>query len=92
MFERDRIQEAYVDTVINESTERAVSTAISKVFPVKVKKVDVKRKIIFHLSDFIDEGDFDNFAKIDAVNDFIKKKYKGSIVEWKGRTIEVEEL
>jgi len=93
MFEKQKIQEAYVNSILSESSEKQVSQAISKVFPdVKVKKVDVKRKIIFHLSDFVDEEDFDNFSKIDAIQDFIKKKYKGSIVEFKGRTIEVEEL
>jgi len=92
MFKNDSIQEAYQDSILNESSEMAVKKAIEKVFPVKVKKVDVKRKIIFHLSDFVDEEDFDSFGKIDAVTDFIKKKYKGSIVNFKGRTIELEEL
>lgn len=92
MFEKEKIQEAYVNSILSESAERQVSQAISKIFPVKVKKVDVKKKLIFHLSDFVDEEDFDNFDKIDAVTDFIKKKYKDAIVEWKGRTIEVKEL
>jgi len=93
MFEKQKIQEAYVNSILSESSESQVSSTIAKVFPnVKVKKVDVKRKIIFHLSDFVDEGDFDNFSKIDTIQDFIKKKYKGSIVKFKGRTIEVEEL
>jgi len=96
--EKEKIQEAYVNSILNESTEKMVASAIDRVFAskpgsiAKVKKVDVKRKIIFHLSDFVDEEDFDNFSKIDAIQDFIKKKYKGSIVEFKGRTIEVEEL
>ena len=93
MFDKEKIQEAYERTILSESSERQVSQAISKVFPnVKVKKVDVKRKLIFHLSDFVDNEDFDNFSKIDAVDNFIKKKYKDAIIEWKGRTIEVEEL
>lgn len=91
--EKEKIQEAYVSSILSESSERQVSQAIAKVFPnVKVNKVDVKRKIIFHLSDFVDEEDFDSFSKIDTIQDFIKKKYKGSIVKFKGRTIEVEEL
>lgn len=93
MFEKQKIQEAYVNSILSESSESQVSSAIAKVFPnIKVKKVDVKRRIIFHLSDFVDEEDFDNFSKIDTIQDFIKKKYKGSIVKFKGRTIEVEEL
>ena len=93
MFEKEKIQEAYENSILNESAERQVSKAIPKVWPnVKVKKVETKKKIIFHLSDFIDDTDFDNFGKIDAVNDFIKKRYKDAIVNWKGRTIEVEEL
>ena len=61
MFEKQKIQEAYVNSILSESSESQVSSTIAKVFPnVKVKKVDVKRKIIFHLSDFVDEGDFDN--------------------------------
>lgn len=92
MFEKEKIQEAYVNSVLSESTERQVSQAISKIFPVKVKKVEMKKKVVFHLSDFVDEEEFDNFDKIDAVTDFIKKKYKDAIVDWKGRTIEVTEL
>ena len=91
--EREKIQRAYVDSILNESSEKLVSQAISKVFPaVKVKKVEMKRKIVFHLSDFVDEEELDNFSKIDAINEFIKKKYKDAIVNWKGRTLEVEEL
>ena len=92
MFEKERIQEAYEDSIINESSEMQIKNAIEKVFSVKVKKIDVKRKIIFQLSDFVDNEDFDSFSKIDAVEDFIKKKIKNSIVEFKGRTIEIEEL
>ena len=92
MFEKEKIQEAYVNSILSESVERQVSKAISKVFPVKVKKVEMKKKVVFHLSDFVDEEDFDNFDKIDAVTDFIKKKYKDAIVDFKGRTIEVTEL
>lgn len=93
MFEKEKIQEAYENTILSESTERQVSQAITKVFPnVKVKNVEMKRKIIFHLSNFVDEEEFDNFDKIDAIDDFIKKKYKNAIINWKGRTIEVEEL
>ena len=66
MFEKEKIQEAYVNSILSESTERQVSQAISKIFPVKVKKVDVKKKLIFHLSDFVDEEDFDNFDNIDG--------------------------
>ena len=88
--EREKIQRAYVDSILNESSEKLVSQAISKVFPtVKVKKVEMKRKIVFHLSDFVDEEELDNFSKIDAINEFIKKKYKDAIVNWKGRTLEV---
>ena len=92
MFEKEKIQEAYVNSILSESVERQVSQAISKVFPVKVRNVEMKKKVIFHLSDFVDEEDFDNFDKIDAVTDFIKKKYKDAIVDFKGRTIEVTEL
>ena len=92
MFKNDKIQEAYVDSIINESSETQVKKAIEKVFSVKVRKVDVKKKLIFHLSDFVDDEDMDNFGKIDAIEDLIKKKYKDSIVKFKGRTIEVEEL
>ena len=92
MFDKEKIQEAYVNSIINESSEMAVKKAIEKVFPVKVKKMEVKKKIIFHLSDFVDDANFDNFGKIDAIQNFIKKKYKDSIVNFKGRTIEIEEL
>ncbi len=92
MFEDEKIQKAYEDTILSESSETQVKSAIEKLFPVKVKKIEVKRKLIFHLSDFIDDEDMDNFSKIDAIEDLIKKKYKDSIVKFKTRTIEVEEL
>ena len=92
MFEKEKIQEAYEDSILNESSEMAIKKAIEKVFPTKVKKVETKRKIILHLSSFLDDEDMDNFSKIDAVEEFIKKKIKGSIVKWKGSTIEIEEL
>ena len=92
MFENEKIQKIYENSIINESSEIQVRKAIEIVLPVKVKKIDVKKKIIFQLSDYVDEQDFENFPKIDALDKFIKKKYKDSIVEWKGRTIEIEEL
>lgn len=93
MFENEKIQEAYINSILSESTEKQVSQIISRVFPtVKVKKIEMKRKIVFHLSDFIDDEELNNFSNIDAINEFIKKKYKDAIVNWKGRTIEVEEL
>lgn len=92
MLEKEKIQEAYETSILNESAENQVSQAITKVFSVKVKKIELKKKIVFHLSDFVDEGDMDNFSKMDAVTDFIKKKYKDAIIDWKGRTIEVTEL
>ena len=92
LFEKEKIQKAYEDSVLNESSEIQVKTAIEKIFPVKVKKVDVKRKIVFELSSFIDNEDFDNIGKMDAIEEFIKKKFKNSIVSFNGYTIEVEEL
>jgi hypothetical protein len=92
MFKKERIQEAYEDSILNESSETQIKSAIEKLFSIKVKKIEIKRKIIFHLSDFVDDEDMDNFSKIDAIEDMIKKKYKDSIVKFKTRTIEVEEL
>lgn len=92
LFEDTKIQKVYEDSILNESSERQVAAAIEKTFAVKVKKIEEKKKMIFHLSDFVDNEDFDNFNKIDAVEKFIKKKYKDAIVEWKTRTIEVTEL
>ena len=92
MFEKEKIQEAYENSIINESSETQIKSAIEKLFSVKVKKIEIKRKLIFHLSDFVDDEDMDNFSKIDAIEDLIKKKYKDSIVKFKTRTIEVEEL
>lgn len=98
MFEKEKIQEAYETSILNETAERMVASAIDRVFAqkpgsvAKVKKIETKKKIIFHMSDFVDEEDFDNFNKIDTITDFIKKKYKDAIVDWKGRTIEVTEI
>ncbi len=92
MDEKRKIQEAYEKSILNESSELQVKKAIQNGFGVKVKKIEEKKKVIFHLSDFVDNEDFDNFSMIDKVEDFIKKKYKDAIVEWKGRTVEVTEL
>jgi hypothetical protein len=92
MFEKEKIQEAYEDSILNESSDIQIKKAIEKVFPTKVKKVETKQKFILHLSSFVDDEDMDNFSKIDAIENFIKKKIKDSIVKWKGTTIEIEEL
>lgn len=92
MFEKEKIQEAYENSILNENSEMAVKSSIEKLFSVKVNKIDIKKKIIFNLSDFVDDEDFDNFKKIDTIEKFIKSKYKNSIVNFKGRTIEIEEL
>lgn len=89
----DKIQEAYNQILLNEANEEnIIKKAIEKVFDVRVKKIEEKRKFTFYLSDFIDNGDFDNLSKVDAVEEVIEKKIKNPLIEWKGRTIEVEEL
>ncbi len=92
LFEDEKIQKAYEDSILNESSEVQIKKAIEQVFPTKVKKIEVKRTFILHLSNFIDDHEMENFGKIDAVEELIKKKIKGSIVKWKGSRIEIEEL
>lgn len=86
----DKIQEAYLSIV--ESSDRQVSQAIEKLFGIKVKNTEEKRKITFHLSNYLDDENMDNWSKIDALEKFIKSKYKGAIVEFQGSKIVVEEL
>lgn len=82
-----------VEKYITEGTqENTVARMMQKQFGVKVKGVDVKRKIVFQLAKGIDENDFDKFDLIDDIISFLKKKFKGSTVKHDFDRIVVEEL
>jgi hypothetical protein len=76
-----------------DPVDKSAAKAIEKAYK-DVKFTDITRKsvITFKMKDFIDEGDFDNFAKIDNILAFLKKKYKGAIVSHDGNIFVVEEL
>ena len=57
-----------------------------------VQSIDSARVIKFKFKEGLDEADFDNFKKIDAVLAFLKKKYPGSIIEHDFNTFTVKEL
>ena len=85
--------ESVVDKYISEATsENTVARMIQKNFGVKIKKVDVKRRIVFQLAKPIDENDFDSFDKIDGIHDLLKKAYRNSTTEHDYDRFIVEEL
>lgn len=76
-----------------DPADKSAAKAIEKTFPdVKFKDISRKAVITFKMKNFIDENDFDNFAKIDGILDFLKKKYKGAIVSHDFDKFIVEEL
>ena len=82
-----------VEKYITEATsENAVAKMLLKDFGVKVKKVDVKRKIIFHLTKHLDENDFEDMNKIDDIHTLLKKAFKGSTTKHDYDRFIVEEL
>ena len=82
-----------IDKYITEATsENAVAKMIEKKFGIKIKKVEMKRMITFHLSKPIDENDWDNFDKIDGIHDLLKKSFKGSTTEHEYDKFIVKEL
>jgi len=81
-----------VEKYITEATsENAVAKMIQKQFGVRVKKVEVKRKIIFTLTKGI-ESDFDNIDTIDDIHALLKKSFRGSVTKHDYDRFTVEEL
>ena len=81
-----------VEKYITEATsENTVAKMIQKQFGVKVKKVEVKRKIVFHLTKGIEE-DFDNIDLIDDIHALLKKAFRGSVTKHDYDRFIVEEL
>lgn len=76
-----------------DPVDKKAAKSIEKAYPdIKFKEITRKAVITFKMKDFIDENDFDNFAKIDAIMDFLKKQYKGAIVSHDFDKFIVEEL
>ncbi len=76
-------------------TEATSENAVAKMMlkkGVRVKKVDVKRKITFHLAKGIDEKDFNNMDLIDDIHELLKKAFKGSTSKHDYDRFTVEEL
>ena len=87
----DKIQEAYINTIV-EGTEQQIVSAIKKLFNIKVRKIETKCKTTLKLADYLDQENMANWDKIDKLQEFIKSRYKDSIVTIHGTTIEIEEL
>ncbi len=85
----DELVEKYL---IEGTKENQVAKTLQKKLGLKVKQVDVKRRITFTLAKGIDESDFDNFATIDEIHDFLKKTYKPATTEHAWDKFIVEEL
>lgn len=93
-MEKEKLQEAYEAVMLNEANEEIqLARALEKIFGVKVKNVDVKKTITIQFRPMIDNEEMENFSKIDAFEDIVKKKLKRAIVNWDNLTsIKIEEL
>lgn len=93
--EKQKIQEAYENMLINEANEEVqFGKAIEKLFGVKIKNINVKKNIEIRFKGQIDQEDMDNFSKIDAFEEFVNKKLKNNaIIDWKNlNSVKIEEL
>lgn len=81
-----------VDKYLKEGKENSIARMLEKKFGVKIKKVDVKRRITFTLAKGIDEDDFDNFGLIDNIHKTLKKTFKPATTEHDYNKFIVEEL
>lgn len=90
----DNIQEAYTSVILNEANEdKYILQIFKKIFPeIKIGNFEVTRKFSFRLRDYIDEDEIENWSRIDAFTDLVKKKLKNATVEFNGNSIEIEEL
>ena len=77
-----------------QSSDKSNAKAIIKSIPELkgVQTIDSKRTVVFKFKEGLDENNFDNFNKIDAVIAFLEKKYPGSIVEHDFNQFTVKEL
>ena len=58
----------------------------------KIKKVDTRMRIVYHLTKPIDEEEFDNFDRIDKTIAMLEKMYPNAIVKHDWDKFIVEEL
>ncbi len=58
----------------------------------KVKKIDSKMRVVFHLKKPIDEQEFENFTRIDKTVEMLEKMYPGATVKHDWDKFIVEEL
>lgn len=81
-----------VESKVDPDDASAVKSIEKTYTDVKFKEVTRKSTITFKMKKDIDENNFDNFAKIDGILAFLKKRYKGSIVTHDFDKFIVEEL
>lgn len=70
-----------IDNQLNEDSESGAERIFRNKFKINIKKTDIKKTIIFHLNEGINEMDFNNFRLIDNIISMLEKKYKGSIIK-----------
>lgn len=76
---------------LNESLEKNTINAFKKL-NIPIKKVELKRKIVFTLKNGIDEQDWNNFNLIDDIDRMLKKLYPKAIIKHDYNRFIVEEL
>jgi len=74
------VYDKYLTEAKLDAIDRKVVATLEKKFGVKIKKMDVRKKVVIQLKDGIDENEFENFSLIDGINDFLEKAYGTGIV------------
>lgn len=69
-----------INNYLTEALEKNTVNAFKKL-NIPIKKVELKREIIFTLKSFIDEEDWGNFDLIDNIREMLKKMYPKAIIE-----------
>ena len=76
---------------LTESIEKNTINAFKKL-NISIKKVELKREIIFTLKNEIDEQDWNNFNLIDDIHKMLKKTYPKAIIKHDYNKFIVKEL
>lgn len=75
-----------------KNSEDRIGKMIERTSGERVKKISKKMKIVFTLSKYIDEQEFENFNKIDKTIELLEKMYPNATVRHDWDRFIVEEL
>jgi hypothetical protein len=86
--------EKYEKYLITDSTSKnaQIIKMVERTTNEKMKKVDTRMRIVFHLKKPIDEQEFSNFNRIDGTISMLEKMYPSAVVRHDWDKFIVEEL